>query len=67
MTTSLFEDGNYKFVGEIEKGDYTGVQRIIDSIKGQRGTSKPRYASQNPLPRRNVSSGSNAPKLSDIL
>lgn len=51
----------------IEKGDYTGVQRIIDSIKGQRGTSKPRYASQNPLPRRNVSSGSNAPKLSDIL
>lgn len=52
---------------KIEKGDYTGVQRIIDSIKGQRGTSKPRYASQNPLPRRNVSSGSNAPKLSDIL
>ena len=33
----------------IEKGDYTGVQRIIDSIKGQRGTSKPRYASQNPF------------------
>lgn len=52
---------------KIEKGDYTGVQRIIDSIKGQRGTSKPRYASQNPLPRRNVSSGSNAPKLSDVL
>lgn len=52
---------------KIEKGDYTGVQRIIDSIKGQRGTSKPRYASQNPLPRRNVSNGSNAPKLSDIL
>lgn len=52
---------------KIEKGDYTGVQRIIDSIKGHRGTSKPRYASQNPLPRRNVSSGSNAPKLSDIL
>lgn len=53
---------------KIEKGDYSGVQRIIDGIKGQRGTSKPRYASQNPLPRRNVSNyGNNAPKLSDIL
>lgn len=53
---------------KIEMGDYSGVQRIIDGIKGQRGTSKPRYASQNPLPRRNVSNyGNNAPKLSDIL
>lgn len=53
---------------KIEKGDYSGVQRIIDGIKGKRGNAQPRYASQNPRPIRNTSNyGNNAPKLSDIL
>lgn len=53
---------------KIEKGDYSGVQRIIDGIKGRRGNAQPRYASQNPRPVRTYSnSGNNAPKLSDIL
>lgn len=53
---------------KIEKGDYSGVQRIIDGIKGRHGNAQPRYASQNPRPIRNTSNyGNNAPKLSDIL
>lgn len=52
----------------IEKGDYSGVQRIIDGIKGRRGNAQPRYASQNPRPTRTYPNhGNNAPKLSDIL